>query len=118
MNVRALAIVLVFIIVGLSVFSAFMLLYSSPPSPSFSPTVIDTASLSGSECTPGERASCSAGACEGEKTCLHGVWSQCRLVTECASGEERFCASGACDNGVQACNECGRWGECIPPPGD
>ncbi|MCK4319372.1 hypothetical protein KAW38_02260 [Candidatus Micrarchaeota archaeon] len=65
-------------------------------------------------CSPGERLSCTIGECEGFMECQNGFFSPCILDAECTIGEEEFCALDACSYGKRKCNECGKWGECLP----
>lgn len=73
-------------------------------------------SVSQKECTDGETAPCTVGACAGAKACRGGVFLECTLpLKTCVPGESTGCPLDSCRFGYMECNPCGTgFGKCQP----
>jgi hypothetical protein len=72
----------------------------------------------GPECSAGEAVACvSASGCRGHRPCQLGSLGECMVDYECTPGEIGNCPFTVCTAGKRTCDECGRWGVCVGPPG-
>ncbi len=78
------------------------------------PKAVPSVSLqatSSQTCVEGTTEPC---ACEGVRTCQGGRFGICQYDTSCTPGDIEPCFEAGCYTGRRMCNECGRWGSCVP----
>ncbi|MBD3398435.1 hypothetical protein GF412_04390 [Candidatus Micrarchaeota archaeon] len=116
MDAGTIATIVVFLLVGFVVLAAFITLFSPPdPSSSFEPTKLAPTTSGAGGCTSGTKESClDERGCPGTKTCSHGKWSACIAPRECEPGGQQYCPTPGCISGIQTCDRCGQWSECVP----